>query len=93
MVHVRRDSELVTEQDILDGLKTLLRTSGYVSGSDRVDIELSTHLVDQHAAPNANRPFDIRNLRFDRISGRFSANLQIDGRSDLSSIRLAGQGH
>ena len=91
VVRVLRDSQLVTEQDILAGLIAILRTKGYVSGTDRVDIELTTALVDQHASPHTSRPFDIRNLRFDRTNGRFTANLSIGGREDIGTIRLSGR--
>ena len=90
-VHVSRASELVTEQDISEGLITLLRTKGYISATGRVDVEFSNRVVDQHAAPSTNRPYDLRALRFDRNSGRFSANLFINGRQDIGTIRLAGR--
>ena len=90
-VKVRRDSELVEEGDIIDALTDMLRTKGFVSGTDRVDIELATRLVDQHAAPNATRPFYLRSLRFDRTSGRFSASLNIGGRPEVGTIRLSGR--
>lgn len=90
IVNVQRDSELVTEGDILDALKAQLRAKGYVSATGRVDVELSTRIADQHASPDQVQPFDIRNIRFDRTSGRFNANLLITGRTDLGTIRLAG---
>lgn len=90
-VHVKRASDLVTEQDVTEGIKAQLRAKGYIAASGRVDMELSTRLVDQHASTAAARPFDLRNLRFDRTSGRFSAELSIGGRDDIGIIRLTGQ--
>lgn len=90
VVRVSRLSDLVTEADILNKIKALLKAKGYIEASAKVDVELNTHLADQHAAPDGYSPFEIRNLRFDRMNGRFSANLQIYGREDLGIIRLGG---
>ena len=90
-VTVSRDSRLVTEDSILEGLIARLRSKGFVSASGRIDIELSTRLSDQHADVSSLRPFDLRNLRFDRTSGLFSAELSLAGRSDIGSIRLNGR--
>ncbi|PLW78844.1 flagellar basal body P-ring formation chaperone FlgA [Cohaesibacter celericrescens] len=90
-VKVLRDSQLVSESDIVASLITQLRAKGYVSAIDQVNVELSTHYVDQHAASSAARAFDIRSLRFDRNSGRFTASLKIGGRQDLSAMRIAGR--
>ncbi|TLP48531.1 flagellar basal body P-ring formation protein FlgA [Cohaesibacter sp. CAU 1516] len=90
-VHVRRASELVTEQDVTEGIKAQLRAKGYIAASGRVDMELSSRLIDQHASPAVAHPFDLRNLRFDRNSGRFSTDLFIGGREDIGTIRLTGR--
>ena len=90
IVRVTHASQLVTEHDVTKAILGLLRTKGYVSSSDRVDIELSSTLPDQHATQEAFQPFDIRDLRFNRTTGMFAARLTIGGRSDLKPIRLKG---
>ena len=89
-VNVSRLAERVTESDILDDLQAQLKAKGYVDSSAEVEIQLNAHLADQHAAPGGYSPFEIRDLRFDRINGRFSANLLIFGRDDLGAIHLGG---
>ena len=91
VVRVERSSELITEADILNKLKAQLRAKGYVDTTAKIDVELNTHLADQHAAPGGLSPFEITSLRYDRVSGRFMAGLQIFGRADLGTIRLSGQ--
>ncbi|WP_321447076.1 flagellar basal body P-ring formation chaperone FlgA [uncultured Cohaesibacter sp.] len=91
VVRVARLSELVTEMDILSKLEAQLKAKGYVDDTAKLNIELTNHLSDQHAAPGGFSPFEIRSLRYDRMSGRFSANLQIYGRDDLGVIRLGGE--
>ena len=90
IVQVQRASELVTENDVTEALKSLLRSRSFVSGDGRVDVELTVRLVDQHAEPGSVQPFDLRNLRYDRPTGRFSVNLLIAGRTDIGPIRLSG---
>ncbi len=89
-VRVARASQLVTEEDIIANLTQTLRNRGYLSHEGRVDVELNTTLPDQHASMQSLQPFALRNLRFDRNSGRFFAMLSIGGRQDLQPIRLAG---
>ncbi|WP_319533468.1 flagellar basal body P-ring formation chaperone FlgA [uncultured Cohaesibacter sp.] len=90
IVEVQRASELVTENDVTEALKGILRSRSFVSDTGRVDVELSVRLIDQHAEPGSAQPFDLRNLRYDRPTGRFSVNLLISGRADIGPIRLAG---
>ncbi|SNY94269.1 flagella basal body P-ring formation protein FlgA [Cohaesibacter sp. ES.047] len=90
IVKVERASEVVTEHDVVEQLKGILRSRSLVSGDGRVDVELTTRLVDQHAVPGTMQPFDIRNLRFDRTTGRFSFNLLVAGRSDIGAVRITG---
>nr|WP_321456399.1 flagellar basal body P-ring formation chaperone FlgA [uncultured Cohaesibacter sp.] len=90
VVKVSRLSELVTEADIFKGLEDQMKSKGYVSSDAKLDIELNGHLADQHAAPDGISPFEIRDLKFDRMSGRFVANLFIYGRDDLGAIHLNG---
>ncbi len=91
IVQVKRASDLVTEQDVTEGIKEQLRIKGYIAASGRVDMELSGRLADQHASTSAASPYDLRNIRFDRNSGRFSAELTIGGRADIGTIRLTGR--
>ena len=89
-VKVARLSEIVTEADIADKLRAQLAAKGYVDATAKIDIELNTHLSDQHAAPGGFSPFSLSSLRYDRTTGRFSANLTIYGREDLGTIHLGG---
>ena len=89
-VKVARLSEIVTEADIADKLRAQLAAKGYVDATAKIDIELNTHLSDQHAAPGGFSPFTLSSLRYDRTTGRFSANLTIYGREDLGTIHLGG---
>ena len=91
IVSVQRDSQLVTENDIMESLKGMIRAKGYVSTGTQLEIEISTHLADQHAAPNSPQAFKLHNLHYDRLSGRFTVALTIGGRPDLNTIRLAGK--
>ncbi|WP_316860044.1 flagellar basal body P-ring formation chaperone FlgA [uncultured Cohaesibacter sp.] len=91
VVRVARASELVTESDVTESLKAILQSKGFVSATDRVDVELNSGFVDQHAAAGGVRPYDIHNLRFDRPSGRFAATLSLYGRNDIGDIRLTGR--
>lgn len=91
MVNVARASELVTEADILGSVVAQLKAKGYVSATAQVDVELNSHITDQHAAVGGFTPFEVRNLRFDRASGRFIANLTIYGRDDLGIVHLNGR--
>lgn len=91
IVKVSRASQLVTEGDVIETLTSKLKHKGYVSSSGRVDVELNRSLPDQHASIEAVNPFTIRNLRFDRTTGRFTASVSIGGRSDVGTIRIAGR--
>ncbi|MCT4657302.1 MAG: flagellar basal body P-ring formation chaperone FlgA [Cohaesibacter sp.] len=91
MVRVRHASQLVTEHDITDGLLARMKQKGFVSSAGDVELSLNQNVPDQHASLDALQSFHIRALRFDRSSGRFSANILIGGRNDLSPIRISGQ--
>lgn len=91
MVHVRHASQRVTEQQITQSLLSQLRGQGFVSSTDEVEIQLNQSIHDQHAKFNAQPAYEIRNLRFDRSNGRFSARLLIGGRQDLGPISFSGQ--
>ncbi len=91
IVRVHHASQRVTEQQVTKELLTRMRNQGFVSSSGDVEILLNQTIPDQHAAFDALPAYEIRNLRFDRVSGRFSGRILIGGRQDLSPIRFTGQ--
>lgn len=91
MVRVHHASQRVTEQQVTQDLLLRLRNQGFVSSTGDVEIFLNQTIPDQHAAIDALPAYEIRNLRFDRVSGRFSGRLLVGGRQNLSPIRFTGQ--
>ncbi len=91
VVRVHHTSQRVTEQQVTKDLLARLRNQGYVSSSGDVEVILNQSIPDQHAAIDALPAYEIRNLRFDRTSGRFSGRILVGGRQDLRPIRFTGQ--
>lgn len=91
IVRVHHASQRISEQQILQDLLSHLQYKGYVSSSADVDLVLNQSIPDQHAPMDALPAYELRNLRFDRTSGRFSGQVLVGGRQDLSPIRFTGQ--
>lgn len=91
IVRVHHASQRITEQQLTKDLLQRLRNQGFVSSDGDVELLLNQTIPDQHAAMDALPAYEIRNLRYDRITGRFSGRLLIGGRQDLSPIRFTGQ--